>query len=402
MIRVLYLAYTIPYPPHSGYHLRVWNICRQLARRLDLSVICRSLEPPDQRVIEHAINEKVKMEPMNIPSRNVLQKGMKALSFVFKPYPIMAAGWSYKPIQDNLEDYIARNNLDIIVIEGTWLCAYWPVIAKSNALKVIDLHNLEEELLWRKAKTLSAGVTKLLYYNDALKMRYMENKIINEADLVFVTSKREKLKLAKKGIPTKIVVAPNGVDCDAIGKMPLSDHKEILFVGAMDYLPNVDGALFFANKVFPHLRRIFPELTFRIVGRSPVKDIMKLNDIEGIKVTGHVDDLELFYRRCGLCIVPLRAGGGTRLKILEAMAYGRPVVSTHLGCEGIDAEHNRHILLADKVEEIIEAVRLLLSKPELAANLVNNARQLVEEKYSWDIISETIFANYVSIIGRRP
>ncbi|NQS99575.1 MAG: glycosyltransferase [Candidatus Omnitrophica bacterium] len=401
MIRALYFSYMSPYPPYSGYQLRIWNICKQLSRKMDQSILCRVFNPLDSEYIQRVSKENIRIESVVISRPGFYRKLIKALAFLPKGYPLRAVGWYFPAMKKILRQLVSKDNFDLIIIEGSYYGIYWPFIYKTKALKVLDLHNIEEERILREAGTLPAGVRKFIYFYDALRMRYLENKIIDGVDLTLVTSERESQELLRRNYKARVFVAPNGVDCETIRQLPFADNPEILFVGALDYAPNVDGIFFFVNKILPKLHSDFPNLKFRIVGRSPTTEIKKLNGTAGIEVTGQVEDLEPYYRRCALCVVPLRSGGGTRLKILEAMAYGRAVVSTTIGCEGIEAFHNKHILIADEAEEVSDAIISLLINRDLAAFLVNNARSLVEKKYSWDRIAEGIFEQYINLINQR-
>ena len=401
MIHSLNLVSTFPYPPHSGRDVRVWSIYSHLSSRIHQTLLCRIFEPEDKLNLMHRGSENLHFENICIRRPGLFQKVIKGLSFLSKPYPLMAAGWYFYSMKRHLSDLLKVNTFDIINVETTWLGVYWPIIRKHKALKVLSLHNLEEELLWREAKTLPVGVKKCIFLHDALKMYFFETRMINCFDMLFVTSERERLKLLKRNPDLHIEVAPNGVDCDKIQKLPISNNREILFVGAMNYLPNVDGVMFFVKEILPLLRHKFTNITFRVVGKSPSREIRKLNSQPGITITGEVDNLEPYYRHCALCIVPLRSGGGTRLKVIEAMAYGRPVVSTSIGCEGIDVQHEKNILIADGPVEIFHAISRVLYQPNLVDFLVTNARSLVEEKYSWAKIADGMYEEYNRLITER-
>ena len=231
-------------------------------------------------------------------------------------------------------------------------------------------------------------------------MARLERTLPRKADLVWTVSEKERQQLLHQmpGLPAYL--APGGVDCGIIKPLSPKHGKEILFVGSLQYLPNVDGVHYLANQVMPEILKRCPEATLRVVGRQPDAHIMRLHNPPSIVITGEVDELEPYYRGCQLCIVPLRSGGGTRLKILEAMAYGRPVVSTTIGAEGIDIEHNRNILIADTPAEMAEAIHRIFNSRTLARELAAQGRSLVEERYDWRSISDTMFARYSEMLGK--
>jgi glycosyltransferase involved in cell wall biosynthesis len=190
---------------------------------------------------------------------------------------------------------------------------------------------------------------------------------------------------------TRIEVVGNGVDVEffASNPAPAGDRKDLVFMGKMDYHANIDAALYFVRKIWPRVSARRPDLRFVIVGANPPSQILALRE-QGITVTGTVDDVRPFYRSALAAIVPLRVGGGTRLKVLEAMAAGTPVISTTLGAEGLASTPGKDILIADTAEEITEAVASLRAGDPQWRQLVSNARQLVQTKYDWSVVGDIL------------
>jgi glycosyltransferase involved in cell wall biosynthesis len=184
----------------------------------------------------------------------------------------------------------------------------------------------------------------------------------------------------------RVDVIPNGVDTKIYQPLPEGDSTPALvFVGNMDYRPNVDAMMYFCSQVLPRVRCALPDVQMWIVGINPRAEVRHLEG-EGVHVTGRVDDVRPYYARSTACVVPLRAGGGTRLKILEAMAFGRPVVSTTIGCEGLDVVDGEHLFIADSADEFAEqTVRLLLDEA-LRRRVATEARRLAETCYDWDVV----------------
>jgi len=331
----------------------------------------------------------------------MLRKVNKGLAFLFSRYPIRAAGWYFRPMRDLLQQQLSTVACDLVIMDGLWLCGYWPVLARSKAAKVLHFHDLESEALLRHASVLPPGPTKLLYLHDAARISRLEARVARGADLILVTSTREQNKLLQQYPGAPVKVAPNGVDCQTLTPLPEARGKEILFVGSLGVLPNIDAIRFFVRHVFPELRRRFSDLVFHIVGKNPPPEIQKLHGVAGINVAANVASVEPYYQRSALTVVPLRAGSGTRLKILESMALGRPVVSTSLGAEGIEVENNRHLLIADEPEALCHKITTLLTTPELVQRLVTEGRRLVEEKYSWTTIANDLFKHYDQLCVQR-
>jgi glycosyltransferase involved in cell wall biosynthesis len=172
-----------------------------------------------------------------------------------------------------------------------------------------------------------------------------------------------------------------------------------MFIGSMDYPPCVDAALYFCREIFPRIRHTISAAEFWIVGRNPGSEVLQLAG-DGVHVTGQVDDVIPYYRQSTVCVVPLRAGGGTRLKILEAMALGRPVVSTTIGCEGLDVVDGVHLLIADTPEQFAEKTIRLLTDRQLYQDISANGRQLVVTKYDWNIITSHLTQIYSELTNK--
>lgn len=390
-LRILGLLPEFPYPPRSGSSLRLWNLYRHLTKEeAEVTLVCRTRDPLDPSYLARCNEEKLDFRVLHIPRPNLNCKLRKGFEFLIKFLPISAAGWYFPEMAELVRNTVSSDAYDIIVLESTLTGVYLPFVSRTRAVKVLDLSDLQAERTRRQASVLPLGMNKLMYLYDAKLYERFENKLIDRVDLVLTTSERERVLISKKHRNKNIRVVPNGVDCNSIRPLPMVDGSELLFVGILDYLPNIDAVVFFAEEVLPRLRQKHPELKFRVIGRNPVPRISELNGREGLEITGEVDDLEPYYRRSSICVVPLRAGSGTRLKILEAMAYGRPVVSTSLGCEGLCVEHYKHLFIADTPQDMVTAIDTLLERKDITKKMVENARTLVETHYSWESIGASI------------
>jgi glycosyltransferase involved in cell wall biosynthesis len=196
------------------------------------------------------------------------------------------------------------------------------------------------------------------------------------------------------------VVVP-GVDCDAL--QPLvrrPSGSNLVFVGSMNYIPNVDAAEFFVNDVLPLIARERPDVTFTIVGARPSAAVRRLAEDPRVSVTGPVDDVRPYYAAAAAAVVPLRAGGGVRMKILEGMALGVPMVSTTIGAEGLSLEHGRELLIGDTPQELADAAIGLLRDPALGDRLARAARETALRRFSWESVAAVLDGVYNSVVGR--
>jgi glycosyltransferase involved in cell wall biosynthesis len=194
-------------------------------------------------------------------------------------------------------------------------------------------------------------------------------------------------------------VSPNGVDTQAYQMLPESSgDPALLFVGNMGYRPNIDAMTYFCREVLPRIRWAIPNVELWIVGINADAEVQRLAG-DGVHVTGRVEDVTPYYERCAACVVPLRAGSGTRLKIVEAMAFGRPVVSSGIGCDGLDVVDEEHLLIADDPELFAEQSIRVLTDRGLRQALTHNARCLVVNRYDWEVVAEELLQIYRQVAG---
>ncbi len=290
---------------------------------------------------------------------------------------------------------------DAVQMESIHLVLYLETIQKLNnpPPAILDWHNIESELMRRYAEGTSNPAKKLIAKRTAQLLENLENQALRSFTAHTVVSERERDKLLARYPGAPIRVIPNGVDTAAFRGDRVSNpsgRQTLLFVGSMDYHANSDAVLWFCRAIWPGAAAEFPQLDFKIVGRNPPDSVKALAGPR-IIVTGTVDDVRPFYHEAFAVVVPLRVGGGTRLKILEAMAAAVPVVSTNLGAEGIEAQHQREILLADSPEEIIASIRALLTQTELAPRLRTAALTLVARHYDWGVLGKKLADLYESI-----
>jgi glycosyltransferase involved in cell wall biosynthesis len=258
---------------------------------------------------------------------------------------------------------------------------------------VIDWHNIESELMRRYAETETSWPKRIAARRTAVLLEAAETELLQSCPVHAVASERERQLLLSRGCGSKIQVIGNGVEVSQFAHVAanyFAGLKSILFVGSMDYHANIDGVLWFARETWPQIRSNWQDLNFTVAGRNPSPEIIGLKS-ESINVTGTIDDVRPYYSAALAAVVPLRVGGGTRLKILEAMAAGVPVVSTRLGAEGLDIIDGVNILLADTTEQMVSALGRLRSDGELWHRLVQNARRLVSERYDWDSLGQLLY-----------
>ncbi len=362
--------------------------------------LLRVLQPqdPDETRAEAALFEDflvARKGPNYKPG--ALVKGMLG------PTPVTVLNYKSKNVADCLRSILNKKPFDAVQMETSNLFSYLDIIrsAPSRPLVLLDWHNIDSELMARYSSEAGGLPKKLIARRTASLLKALEAKLVNLCDAHTVVSEVDKQKLLRHNPSANVTVIPNGVDSTKFSPSDApSDHRSLLFVGSMDYHANADSVMWFARTVWPEISRRYPSLKFNIVGRSPARNIQLLAS-DKICVTGTVDDVRPFYADALAVIVPLRVGGGTRLKILEAMAMGVPVISTRLGAEGVTAADGQEILLADSEPEMMAALDRITTDMQFRQELATRARRLVEQCYDWSSIGYQLRTVYLDLLKSR-
>ena len=336
----------------------------------------------------------------------------KILRGLAGPAPVTVLNCWSRESASLLAETLRAGRFDTVQLEGVHLMEYLPVIrqAPGTPAIVIDWHNMESEAMRRYAGGGAHWLKRAAARRTAELIERAEDRLIDARSTHTVTSERERRKLLTRRPGTNIQVIPNGVDTGYYSAAKIAEARRasgqdgskptLLFVGSMDYHANIDAAVWFARTAWPEIARNHPDLRFTIVGRDPAPEVRALAS-DRIRVTGTVEDVRPYYATAAAAVAPIRCGGGTRLKILEAMAAGVPVVSTRLGAEGIEAENGVHLLLADSAPEIAAAVGCVASSSEISSRMAQAARSLVCGKYDWSVIGRKLFDIHGNLAEQR-
>ncbi len=321
----------------------------------------------------------------------------KILHGLLGPTPLPVLNYYSDQMSTLLNSVLDREEFDLIHVESIHMAGYIPVIARlSKAPLLFDWHNIESEAMSRYAGGAPTPAHRLYARVTAKRLFALEGSILSRAAGHLVCSSREAETLRSRVPGARVAVIENGVDTRAFGRptAAIRERDALVFVGSMNYGPNIDAVLHFAREVWPLVRDRFPQWRFLVVGSDPPAAVKNLADQRGIEVTGSVEDVRDYYSHALAAVVPLRMGGGTRLKILEAMAAGVPVVSTALGSEGIDVTPGIDILLAEAPGQWVDALTSLAGSAEKWRELSCAGRDLVCSRYDWDLIGEKLFETY--------
>jgi glycosyltransferase involved in cell wall biosynthesis len=393
---------TCPVPARDGGRLRVFHLARELSRR-GFAVEMLALDDggaPRDAVQQMAVaGVRLTLVPHR-PSRllaplRALVRGMSVYSALFDCAAMRRA----------IEERLARSpHVDVLQVEYGYLGHYLDVAVGSPTARVLDEHNLEWELAGSGGS--STGLRRRAYavYARRERRRRMaeERDAAGDADLVLVVSARDRDNLNAIAPDASLALVPNGVDLERLehppGPMEIADRADAVFVGKMDYGPNADGADWLVREVWPRVRHHHPHARLRIVGANPPARLRARHGIEGVEITGEVPETGPYLAAADVVVVPLRRGGGTRLKVIEALAAGRPVVSTSIGIAGLDIPQDL-IRPADEATDFAARVVALLDAPGEREGLAARGRKSVEARYGWGTIGASLADALRSIAG---
>ena len=398
-MKILFLAPYLPSPPNTGARRRVHGLMSSLARSHTVSIL--SLVEPGVdhtdavRATEEYCAEVVAVENRRFSWNPLLKRGLQAASLL-SPFSYGRLLHHQPRFQAVLDRLMARTRYDIVTVESA-LLGYYRFPAETTL--VLDEHNIEFDILRRTARLERRWPRKLYNAVDYLKLRREERAIWRRFHGCAVPSERDEALLRRETttVPTKVV--PNGIDSEYFRPVETTPEPQLLvFFGALAYYPNEDGLIFFLDAILPLIKQRHPEVKVMIVGPSPPASILSRASADVI-ITGLVDDVRPYLARAAAIVAPLRIGGGTRLKILEALAMGKATVSTTIGAEGIDVVDGREALLADTASTFAEQVGRVLDDQSLARRLGAAGRALVEQRYGWHMSASKLEELYREAIS---
>jgi glycosyltransferase involved in cell wall biosynthesis len=392
-VKVLLLTQVFPYPPDSGPKVKTYNVLKYLAQHHEVTLV--SFVRGDQS--EHARRLEQYCQAMHtVPmERGAIRDAWHMARSFLTGQPFMMLRDDRKAMRDLIERLSAERHFHVVHADQLNMGQYAERV--PGASKVLDAHNALWLLYKRLWETMSSGARKWLLGRDWRLLKAYEGRLAREFDAVLAVSHEDKAALQEAaGQPVDAVVIPIAIDTDEVAVIKRRpDPLHILHIGTMYWPPNIDGVMWFIREMFPQIRQRRPDAVFDVVGSRPPPALRQLSrDGSGINVTGYVADPTPYLEQTGVFVVPLRAGGGMRVKILNALAQGLPIVSTTLGAEGIAVTDGEHILIADRPADFATAVLRLLDDPALAARLGAAGRRLVERSYDYRIACQPLDAVY--------
>ena len=390
-MRILFLTPGFPYPPIWGFGIRVYELIRLLSRGHVVSLL--TYEEPGEAEKMAAMKEvcaavhTVPRAPETERSKRLAQ-----LFSIFSPVSYQRRSLYSRRMQDALNELTSKERFDVIQIESSQLAGFE---FDRRPVRVLDEHNIEYELLYRMYLTERSATRRCYNWLEFTKFRREEIRSWRSVSGCVSTSAREE-RIMRDLVPEKpILVAPNAVNIAYFhpSDEDLTDLNCLVMTGLMHYRPNTDGALFFVKEILPHILASRPNTVFYVVGAGATEELKRAASPH-VVITDTVPDVRPYVYKSAVFVVPLRMGGGTRLKVLEGLAMEKAVVTTSVGCEGIDVTHGEHLLIADEPRAFADAVLGLLGDRDLRLGLGTRGRALVERQYRWETVVEKLEGFY--------
>ncbi len=402
--KLLFLCQMLPYPPDGGPEIRTYNILRILARTFDITALCfyrRETRRGEQvqRAIE-GLSDLAHVEAFPIPQEHSRGRLLwDHLRSVVSGAVYTRFAYTSTAYAERLHEVLREQVFDLVHVDSLDLSAYLP---RLHGMPIACTHhNVESELLERRAQVETSSWRKRYLRLQARLMEREERKWCGTVALNITVSEADARSIRVLVPGARVIAIPNGVDTS---KFTPGDGagSGLVFVGGYNWLPNRDAMEYFAEEILPFVRQDAPDLPITWVGRSPPAVAQRFQQTSGIRLTGYVDDIRPYVQGSACYIVPLRVGGGSRLKILDAWAMGMAVVSTAVGCEGLDARDGDNIIVRDEPAAFAAAVLDVVRDAELRARIGASARRTAEERYDWEVLGEYLMAEYSTLLqGER-
>ena len=388
--RLLFASQLLPYPLDLGSRIRTYNVVRQLAKSYDLTMLCfyRDEAGEDRLGVEErvrALSRFGKVEAFPIPqerSRSRLAWDHLRSLLTGKVYTRFV--YDSRDFERRLREELAGGGYELVHFDSLDLARYLP-LADGHPV-VLTHHDATSVQLGRRAAEEVTALRRW-YLSRQTELMRREEGLCREVSINITVSPVDRDTLDEIAGGGRFEVVPNGVDVEFFAPEE-RPRQGVVFVGGATWFPNRDALDFFCSEILPPLRERVPDVPVTWVGRASEEDRARYREEYGVELTGYVDDIRPYVHAAACIVVPLRIGSGTRVKILDAWAMGKAIVSTGVGAEGLGAVDGEHLLIRDGPVEFAEGVASVVTDPELGARLGRRGREYVEEKYSWDSIGE--------------
>lgn len=408
-MKILWISHLVPYPPKAGVLIRSYNLVKQLGQRHEVDLfmfnqktLLEAFYPSQAEGIQAAIKalapyvNKHWIEPIAYEKSTFHKLLLIAKSF-FSRTPYTVNWLKSREANKQLVEIISNNKYDLIHFDTISLDIYQKLVHKDTKI-AMNHHNIESHMMGRRAMKEKNYFKKLYFQQEYKKLHKYEQNHLPNYDGHIVCSKDDAHRLRELSQANNIEVIPNGIDVSCAEPAKFIDKGTLLFIGGLSWYPNKDAVFHFFDKIYPILRKRNIDVTVDIIGRNAPDELVKrASTDDSINVHGFVNDISKYYERSNIYICPIRDGGGTKLKILDAFAKKMAVVAYSIACEGIEVNHEENVMIAENAEQFAQYIIELINDTEKCMRLGNNAFGLVKQKYNYDSIGEKLSGFYLNL-----
>jgi glycosyltransferase involved in cell wall biosynthesis len=395
-MRILQISNKFPYPPKDGGAIATFSLTRDFST-LNHAVTVLSINTPkhyfDLKDLPKNVNQIAEFHTVYVDTSVSVLEGMYNLLVSSKPY--IAVRFISKKFRNYLSYLLKNNEYDVIQLEGLFVCPYLPVIRLySKALVAFRAHNIEHEI-WQRTAKREKNIFKKLYFKIlASRLKEFEISYLNTYDVLLPITSRDAKHFSNLGNFKPVHVTPTGVKIDKPPEPQSVETLSMFHLGGLDWKPNQEGLIWFVQEVLPKVVRKYPEAKFYIGGRNSPEWLGKKLEHPNVLYLGEITDASNFIKSKAVMIVPLFAGSGMRIKIVEGMAHGKTIITTSIGEEGIGAKHKKNILIADNENEFFSNIDMCFSRPELLTEIGNNAAEFSMKHFDNKNITQGLISFY--------
>ena len=409
-MKVLFLSQIVPYPPHGGVLQRGFNIVREIGRRAEVHLL--AFVHPDALPTADTLAESRRVlgefcatiEYFSLwPKRSRAHTAAALALGVVSKSPFSVGAHRSRPFSAAVQRALVAEPFDIVHADTIALTPFVDLRPTRRVATVLTHHNIESQLMQRRAEVERRPAARWVLKREASKLADYETEVSPCYDVNIFMSEPDRDLLMNRVAGIRAAIVPNGVDVTYFSPdRNAVVEPAMIYTGGMNMLANRDAVMSFLRETWPAIARAVPAARFYAVGQDPPRELQTIAESDPrVIVTGYVDDIRPLVRKAAVYVVPLRVGGGTRLKVLDAMASGKAIVSTSIGCEGLDVVAGLHLLVADTPADFARTTIELLADPARRAELGEAARARVSERYAWPVVGEQLMAAYDQAITQH-
>jgi len=390
-VRILYVAPTFSLPLFSGDALRHYNLIKQLGSRHDIWLL--SIVHSKEQL--HFVSEMRKYcTYVDVVKQDGNFNAIERLRYLLSTKPYFVNRYFHQEMAEKIKDLLSKVTFDIVQLEHNCMAEYLRAIPRqTSSVTILTVHDIGVHLYMRRVKVSSNFAEKVGFLLSALQSHFYDRRMNRCFNKIITVSEFNKRYLCRTQPHLDVSVIPNGVDLESYTPNQLDESpsaRRLVFTGLMSHKPNEDAMIFFTEEIYPTILDRLPDCELWIVGANPSSKIKALGTQNSIIVRSNVPDIKPYILGATVYVVPIRFGGGTRLKILEAMALKKPVISTSIGAEGLDVSPGGNIIIANEKHDFATQTIRVLEDKKLRSQIAEAGKKLVESKYDWKIVASKL------------